>query len=77
MPVAVRQAVSTPMIVYMLSGKESKKPGNCTSNLNSGDGIMRASAKTSNTVDVTKPIRFESGVYFSCSTMRGLYLSQR
>src|SRR6185369_16249653 len=36
---------------------------------------MRVNVRTSRTVAVTKPIRFESGVYFSCSTMRGLYLS--
>ena len=65
MPVAVRQAVSSPMIVLILNGKESRKPGNCSSKLNSGEGMILVNANASSTVDVTKPIRFESGVYLS------------
>src|SRR5262245_58963303 len=41
MPVALRQAVSSPMIVLRSKGNESKKPGSCSSKLNLGDGIIR------------------------------------
>lgn len=63
MPVAVNPAVSRLMMAGIFSGMERKKPGSCNSRSNSGDWMMRASASASNTVDVSTPIRFESGRY--------------
>lgn len=63
MPVAVSPAVSRLMMMGILSGMERKKPGSCRLRSNSGDWMMRANASASNTVEVSTPIRFESGRY--------------
>ena len=75
MPVAVRQAVSNPMTVLILNGKVRRNPGSWISKLNAGEGIIRVSANASKVMEVIRPIRFESGIYLSCSTIIALYLS--
>src|SRR5258708_29482996 len=75
MPVAARQAVSSPIAVFMLNGNVRRKPGSWISKLNAGEGIIRVSARASKVMEVKRPIRFESGIYLSCSTIIALYLS--
>lgn len=72
MPVAVRQAVSNPMSVLVLNGKESRNPGNCSSKSNPGEGMIRINASASSTVEVTRPSRFESGLYLSGTAIKGI-----
>jgi len=65
MPVAARQAVSSAMSVPVFNGKEMRNPGNCSSKLKLGAGKILVNANASNTVEVTRPSRFESGLYLS------------
>lgn len=67
MPVAVSPAVSMLMILVIFNGRASRNPGNWTSILNPDDGINRAKANANKTVDVSKPMRFESGIKRSWS----------
>lgn len=62
MPEAASPAVSMPMVVVIFKGMARKKRGNWTSILKPEDGSRCASTNASNMVDVSNPIRFESGM---------------